>query len=485
MKKIFNFTIAIFVTLLVFSGCQDKTDLTAPTLNPKSGNADLTRFVTIGNSLTAGYQSGSLYQSAQIYAFGNQIAKQVGTTFEEPLISDPGTAGRLEIKSFNLATNQIDIYANPNQGTPTNSAYSKPYNNLGIPDALLYDVVNATSSSNCASALFANKPNPLFDLILRGHGSQFAQAKALQPTFVTVWIGNNDVLGFASSGGFSPSSPTPTQQFQGLYAQLVDSLKTLNKSFGTNIVVANIPDVDAIPYFTTVGPLVAMETPWSAIKLLGAPGIIYQQHGETIASGVADSLSLLTGKLLMTLPAINYATLIGKPTGQFYRDNHYPALPPGIDTTKPFGLHPQNPWPDALILDASEITTTENTIAAYNSTISSLANANGFGLVDINAFLNSIRQKDFTGGIVFNGVHFSTTFITGGIFGLDGVHPTDQGQALIANEFIKVINNKFGASIPLIDVGTVPSSIILAKKNMYNGILLPHFAPGAFNHVLY
>ena len=187
----------------------------------------------------------------------------------------------------------------------------------------------------------------------------------------------------------------------------------------------------------------------------------------------------------MTLPAMNYATLIGKPTGQFYRDNHYPALPPGIDTTKPFGLHPQNPWPDALILDASEITTTENTIAAYNSTIASLANANGFGLVDINAFLNSIRQKDFTGGIVFNGVHFSTAFITGGIFGLDGVHPTDQGQALIANEFIKVINNKFGASIPLIDVGTVPSSIILAKRSLLSSLGIPYFNPGSFDHLLF
>ena len=488
MKKFFNLIFVTTIIALVFSGCMDKTDLTAPSAsNPVNGNADLTRFVTIGNSLTAGWQNGALYASSQNYSFGNQIAKQVGTTFEQPLVSDPGTGGRMEIKTLDIAKGEIDIYYNPNKGNAENLKYQYPYNNLGIPGALLYDVLYATSSTTCASALFSSShtPNPMFDLILRSHGSQFAQAKALHPTFITLWIGNNDVLGFATSGGFSPSEPTPVSgglyNFQSAFTQLADSIASL----GAKVVVANIPDVDAIPYFSTVGPVVAMETPWGALKLLGAPGIIYQKHGEIVASGVADSLSLLTGQLLMTLPAINYATLIGQPTGQYYRDNNYPALPPGIDTTKPFGLHPQNPWPDALILDASEIATTENTVASYNSIISSLANAKGFGLVDINSFFNSIRQKDFTGGVYFNGVNFSTTYITGGIFGLDGILPTNQGQAIVANEFIKVINSKFGANIPLINVATIPGSLILTKKALLKEKLIPHFEPGTFNHLLY
>ncbi len=484
MKKLITIILSITVLIVLFSGCEDRTSLTGP--SPINGNVDLTRMVAIGNSLTAGYQSGSLYESAQLYCYGNLIAKQVGAQFAMPLISDPGIGTRMEIQSFDLAKNEVTIYYDTKHGAPINSGYGYPYNNLGVPGALLYDVLNATSSTTCASYVFGNpatrQPNPYFDIVLRGLGSQFVQTRALHPTFVTVWIGNNDVLGYAASGGFSPSSPTPSQQFQALYAQLADSLASL----GVKVVVANIPNVTTIPYFTTVGPLVAMETPWTALKvLLGAPGIFYQRHGETIATGIADSLSLLTGQVLMTLQGMNYAPLIGKPTGQFYRDNHYPALPVGIDTTKPFGLHPQNPWPDALILDASEIATANSTTLDYNNAIASLANAKGFGLVDINSVFTSIRQHDFTGGVYYNGVHFSTMYITGGLFGLDGVHPTDQGQAIIANEFIKVINSKFNANIPLIDVSAVPSSIILAKRSMINTLTRTYFEPGSFNHLFY
>ncbi len=477
MKKIITFILSAAVLVFLYSGCEDKTNLTGP--SPVSGNANLTTLVTIGNSLTAGYQSGALYESAQQYSYGNQIAGQVGAKFEQPLISDPGIGERMEIGSFDLAKNEITIIYNTKQGTPVNAGYKYPYNNLGVPGALLYDVLNATSSTTCASYLAAKTPNPYFDFILRNMGTQFSQAKALHPTFVTLWIGNNDILNYAIYGG--TVQYTPTSNFTAMYTQLADSIASL----GAKVVVANIPDVAAIPYFTTVGTFLAVETPWALLKLSGAPGIFYQKHGETVATGVADSVSLLTGQVLFTLPGLVYAPLIGKPTGQFYRDNHYPALPPGIDTTKPFGLHPQNPWPDALTLDPSEISTVVTTTADYNNSIATLASKFGFGLVDINSIFNGIRAKDFTGGVYYNGVHFTTTYITGGLFGLDGIHPTDQGQAIIANEFIKVINAKFNAHIPEIDVSAIPSSIILAKKSLLASPAKVYFEPGSFKHLFY
>ena len=469
MKKIISIIFAAAILIFVYTGCQDRTDLTAPQLSKKSGSADFTTFVTIGNSLTSGYQSGALYQSAQVYAYGNQIAQQVGTNFAEPLISDPGTGGRMEVKSLDLAKAQINIYYNPNTGSPLNLTYALPYNNLGIPGALLYDVLNATSSTNCASALFANKPNQLFDIILRGHGSQFAQAKALHPTFLTLWIGNNDILGYATTGG--TSAYTPTDQFAGLYSQLADSIASL----GAKVVVANIPDVTSIPFFTTVGPVIALQ-----LSQAGFGGIYYQNHGS-ITTSQATLLDLAGGKVLITLPGMNYASLIGHPTGQFYRDNHYPILPPTVDTTQPFGLSPANPWPDPLVLDPSEITAAKTTTASYNGTISALAAAKGFGLFDVNAFFNNVARA----GITENGVHFSASYVTGGLFSLDGVHPTSEGQAIIANEFIKVINSKFGASIPLIDVSTVPNSLLLTKKFEFSDYLIPNFAPGSFDHLLF
>ena len=107
-------------------------------------------------------------------------------------------------------------------------------------------------------------------------------------------------------------------------------------------------------------------------------------------------------------------------------------------------------------------------------------------MVDVNSLFNSIRASDATGGTTYNGVKFTTTFVTGGLFSLDGVHPTAQGQAIVANEFLKVINDKFGSSYPLIDVSAIPGSLTLAKKGAINlfdkGAYLD---PNAYKNVLF
>ncbi|MEJ2507850.1 MAG: hypothetical protein P8Y81_16440, partial [Ignavibacteriaceae bacterium] len=177
MKKKFKSYILLFGIFVIIFGCEDYNKLTPPVIDP--GNADFSRFVSIGNSLTAGYQSGSLFESAQMYSFGKQIADVMGVNYEQPLISEPGTTGRLEIQSLS----PFVLYTHPNTGKPVNLSYPKPYNNLGVPGALLYDVANATNSTNCASALFANSPNPLFVIILRNSafniGTQIQQTAAL------------------------------------------------------------------------------------------------------------------------------------------------------------------------------------------------------------------------------------------------------------------------------------------------------------------
>lgn len=456
MKK-FKYLSALFtLVVLLTSGCDDYLKLTAPITGPINGDADFTRYVTIGNSITAGYQSGTVYESAQMYSYGNLISQQVNTTFEMPLVSDPGLGGRLEVGSYS----PFSIYTNPNAGVPTNSTYSAPYNNLGVPGALVYDVLYATKSTDCASYLFAGVPNPYFDLILRNSalniGSQLSQAITIDPTLVTLWIGNNDVLGYATSGGTAPTAPTDAGQFGALFTGIAATLAQT----GTPVVVANIPNVTTIPFFTTVGPQMALSVPWT---VSGAPGLVYQS--STTVIGVADSTSLLTGGVLVTLKGSSYASLLGTPTGKFYRDNGIsdPSIL-GIDTTKPFGFSVENPWPNALILDDAEITISNDAVAAFNAAIASAAQTYNFGLVDINSIFNSIRQADFTGGTIYNGIPFFTLYVSGGLFSLDGVHPSSRGQAIIANEFIKVINSKFSASIPLIDVSTIPGSIILAGK---------------------
>ena len=466
-KILLKISLSIFL-LLAVSGCEDRTDLTPPSApSPISGNANLTRFVTLGNSLTAGYQSGSLYKGAQIYSYGNLIAGQVGTTFEQPIISEPGSPGRLEIISIDPFT----IKTISGIGQPVNSNYAAPFNNLGIPGAVLHDMLDTTDFNTKS----IERGNPFFNVVLRKKvygSSAFNQAKNLNPTLVTCWIGNNDVLGYATSGGFKPEAPLETATFDALYTQLGSALASL----GCQVVVANIPDVTVIPFFNTVGPQVA-----AIMSSLGIPAIVYEKHGEITGTGVVDAASLLNGSVLFTLTGSTYASLIGRPTGQWYRDNNYPALPPGIDTTKLFGLDPSNPYPDALVLDNSEIAVAKQATSDFNNIIASIASSNNFGLVDINAFLNNIKASH---GIMIDGLEFTTEYVSGGIFSLDGVHPTSQGQAIIADEFIKVINSKFGGNIPRINVSTIPGSLTFAQKlPRQNGFII--FSKDAFDHLLY
>ncbi|MDP3149221.1 MAG: SGNH/GDSL hydrolase family protein [Ignavibacteria bacterium] len=484
MKKILNVLFSLSFIALVFVGCEDRSDIAGPT----SGTASYDRFVTIGNSITAGYQSGALYKSAQDFAYGKLIAKQVGASFEMPTYSDPGTGGRMELTAFNLATSTPTIVNNPNVGAPTNLTYAAPYNNLGIPGALLYDVLNAKDSLTCASALLGvpSKPNAMFNLVLRNIGTQFEQAKALNPTLVTLWIGNNDVLGFATSGGFSPTSPTPAATFDFLYRALADSVKSLN----AKVVVANLPDVTAIPFFNTVGPKVALGTPWTAA---GVTGIYYQKHAATAMDATAkvDSLGLLTGKVDLTLVAGSFVSFLKDTTGAAWTAlAAYLKIPVSyvkpafVDVSYPFGFHPLNPFPDVLTLDADEITTAKTATASFNASIDSIARNRGFAIVNINTFFNQIRANDKT-GTYYGGIKFTTGYISGGLFSLDGVHPSNHGHAIIANEFIKVINSKWGGNIPLVNVASIDPSFILGKRISFDNFGIPKFQAGAFDHLLF
>ena len=426
MKKVLSIFLILIVLFAI--GCEDRSELTPPA-PPSTGQVNFSTFVTLGNSLTAAYQNGALYESSQMYSIGKLIADQVGIPFEQPIVSDPGTGGRLEVEA--LTATGIKIYTNPNQGQPKNLNLNRPYNNLAVPGAFLYDVANATSSTTCYSYVFGGQANPLFDLVLRGQGSMLSQAKVLNPTVVTLWIGNNDILGHATSGATVPY--TPSVNFAALYNALANELAAT----GAKVVVANIPDVTAIPFFTTVGPTLA------------AQGI----SAVWVVRGVGDTIPVNVMTNYLTLKAID-------------------LLNQGKGLSKP------NPLPNSVVLDSLEALNVKNVINDYNTTIASVATAKGFGLVDANALLNNAKK-----GLTVNGIKFTTQYVSGGLFSLDGVHPTSRGYAIIANEFIKVINQKWGANIPLVNVANIPGSLILVKG--YNQLGLPILPVGALDNLLF
>jgi len=128
-----------------------------------------------------------------------------------------------------------------------------------------------------------------------------------------------------------------------------------------------------------------------------------------------------------------------------------------VNTAFPFGLTPENPFPNNLVLDPTEIAAYLQLRTGYNQIISGLAASFNYSVINWDDLFNSLAS---TNGLPVNGINFSAIYVTGNFFSLDGINPTSQGYGIIANEFIKATNNKFSASIPLVDVSTIPGSLV-------------------------
>jgi hypothetical protein len=79
----------------------------------------------------------------------------------------------------------------------------------------------------------------------------------------------------------------------------------------------------------------------------------------------------------------------------------------------------------------------------FNKVIEKQARANHAALVDVHGLLEVARKR----GLVVGRERLTTEFL-GGLFSLDGIHPTNTGYAILANEFIEALNHRFDARIP-------------------------------------
>lgn len=370
---------------------------------PETGTADFSRYIAIGDSLTAGFMSGGLARSAQLNSYPMLIARQVtgdpnGAGFQQPYVSDPGIPAMLELKSLSPLT----IGPKAGSGQPQNLNLQRPYNNLAVPGADVHDVV-ATVTDN----------GGLHDLILRGLGTQLQQAIALNPTFATVWVGNNDVLGAALAGRVIEGvTITPVANFETDFKAIVNALA----GRGVEMAIANIPEVTGIPYVTTI-PFVVVNPATSQ------PVIV---NGNVVPLIGPNGLLTPNDRVLLTARA---------------------ELAQGKGIPVALGGSGQ-PLSDAVVLSGAEIATITARIAAYNTIIRNEATRVGAAFVDSNAVFRELA----TNGINVGGITFTENFLTGGIFSYDGVHPNAFGYAYVANLFIDAINEQYDGEIPLVNL---------------------------------
>jgi lysophospholipase L1-like esterase len=476
------------------ASCQANLDSTNPA--PSAGTANFSRYIAVGNSLTAGYEDNGLYLEGQQNSYpsilAGQFAQAGGGAFNQPLFTTAQASGSgyLRLAAITAAGPvTATVPGTAGRFTPTAAPYTKYLNrvdNLGVPGIQLSDIQTANFGSlapvrNYAASNF----NPYFERITPDGSSDsyFQRVKAEvagtsgipAATFFTCWLGNNDVLGYATAGGaVATSGITRTDTFNLKAVRIINALT----AGGAKGVVSNIPDVTGIPFFTTVGT--AARTTFAAANVPSAAPFVYTTG--ILAPGQANTRVATTlasirdasgnGNLLLTLTASPYIGLYGRPTGKYWRDFYAQAKPnlPAtiptlgvfltvlqVDTTKAFGQSTQNPFPSTLVLDATEQTAVATATTAFNTSLLNAANAKGLAFFDANSYFRSIAAS----GIASNGVNNTANFISGNLFSLDGVHPTPRGYALIANEIIKAINAKYGSTLSLVN------------GNDYRGVLLP------------
>ncbi len=360
---------------------------------------DLTKYVAIGDSLSAGYQSGGLVADYQNFSFPNIIAKQLGISdFEQPLISSPGIPPLLQL--VNLSP--ITFVQDTTYGSPLNLNLQRSYDNLGIPGATLYTALYPPYDS---------KTNVFYNLILRKLGNAIQQAISLNPKLITFWLGNNEILGGVTSGkvvmGVTVFPPDT-------YAALLDQALTLLKSTKAKIAIANIPNVTQIPFVNALS--IYILNPQTNEPIIGPDGNPITYIGPEGA---------MTPGWYITLHALPYISL-------------------GYGIPVSLGGNGQ-PLPDEVTLSPEEVEELNSLVNQYNTIISDAAKKYNAALVDVNSFFNDI----YNNGYEIGGVTFTLDYLTGGLFSYDGVHPSSLGYAIIANEFIKTINKTFNYNIPL------------------------------------
>ena len=378
-----------------------------------------------GDSLTAGFQSGSLRQQTQVNGWAPLVAQQGGFQIIQPLIADPGIPAQLELVS--LGPPPV-IEAMPGTSTGRINQLMWP-SDVAVPGHKLTDLMNyapvvppVTGEDIITDVVLAYPPGQT--------GTQLQQVIDANPTVVFVWIGNNDAL-IADFAG-TPAVMTSQADFNTQFTSLMNSLSSKTSA---KLLVANIPDVSSVPY------------------LFPAPVILAQVQAVLAANNVTIDIPTLS--LMMGIGPGDYVNL----------EQGVQTEVPAFLASFPAGA----PLSDQAVLSAAEVAEVQANVDGYNAIIAAQVAAAGGTLVDTHALFAAIGDCRIPGfpcatGVTINGYQATNAFL-GGLFSLDGIHPTNTGYALIANAFIDTMNASLGTSVADVDVSAVAAADPLFPPN--------------------
>jgi len=419
----------LLVLSLGLSGCADET-LTSP----NTQNDLFQSYVALGNSLTAGLQSGGINQETQADAFPVLLAEQMNTPFTIPALSNPGCPPPLA-----QVLPPETIAPGTDCALRTGSTKSG-INNVAVPNAAVIDILSNRPS-------LAN-PNALTQFILGGR-TQIEAAEEMNPTFATVWIGNNDVLDGAILG--DTTVVTPIDSFKTRYSRMLSRLESIESLEGA--VFLGVANVILIPHFSPGKAYQQAQNQGAGVLPRNfelsscGPGpsdsgntLIPFRHGAALIQ-VADAIQPITPTPTITLDCTKDRTVektVRENLDDQVSDSRVEQVVDAIgEDIRPISL-----------LMPDEISFFQDRVSDFNQHIRSEVGEN-YGYVNPNDLfrMNSEQIPDFPELSDNPDTPWGPDQPFGPLFSLDGIHPSSAAHQLVANDIIDEINTTYDVQL--------------------------------------
>lgn len=414
-------------------------------MGPEPQDGLFTRYVALGNSITAGFQSGGINGTMQKQAYPALLADQMSTPFEIPALRDPGCPPPLVNIFPPVRVAPIDC-ALRDSPIPTR------LNNVAVPGAAVTDAITNDVEAGAS-------PNALTTFILGGR-TQVQAATEINPTFASVWLGNNDVLTAALTG--NTALTTPPSVFQSRYTQVIDRLEATGLQGG---VIGSVANVTFIPNLSPAQSYAAAE---AKINQIG------QQRAENDGNpntnwgsfSVADNCG--PGQLgAQTRVSFQYGfqglftlALSGRDVQLDCSDNRTLAEIYGQNTLDQVGIGDVGP---ISILTPTETQQLTDLIGGYNEILEQLAGSRGWAFVDVNTTLKALytagtdTPTDPSDDLVPKFPNLAPDQPTfGPFFSEDGIHPSSATHRVVTNLFVNAVNEQYGTGLQPIEAPSVP-----------------------------
>ena len=514
MKNINNVLKSVFLAAVLI-GCSTEDDLvedwidanTVEAVDPgTSGTIDVSNYVALGNSLTAGFADGALYTFAQQNSFPNLLAGQFALVDESVVFNQPdinsenGFNSTFSDVSNGVIAGRTVLDLSLQAPVPTSGELPALFagdkaalNNFGVPGVVTAQLLTpatggpddpANPAYNGLYARFASNP---------GTSTILNDAVSTDPSFFSLWIGANDILAYAIGGGGPTARPiTSNAEFNGQFQLVIDALKV------DPGVVLTIPPVLLTPFFRAVtwdaieldaATAETLNTSFAAVNgaiqgtsQVGFTGDVEERlvsyaegnnpvlvHDEDLED-LAPYFDLLEGAMQIT--AEQRASLVPYEQSRPIRNDELVLLTAGavlgtdaagentpIGVAIPLGFSfTEAADGDRFFLTVEEQNEINAAVVSLNTelgTIIATENAAGsdIAMIDVTpTFLDLFGVSDGELGIEIDGVTLSPDFAPNGVFSTDAIHPNSRGNAVVANLIITTINERWNASIPLINV---------------------------------